>query len=150
MLVKLIGGGPPPGGRVTTPEYEIVYVQVYNNHSALIPAGGHVCYDHLATTAQFLGWAVTRPITANLPFYAGCAPKEIPLGAWGLICVYGVMEEMGQDGGTTDTAIGNVLTPMTGSFYPGAPTAATPGQGYVFSMEAVTTVGTGRGLVRAM
>lgn len=152
MLIKSLHG-PTPQGTVGN-EYDVVYVQVYNNHSALIPAGGHVCYDPAATVAQYLGRAVTRPATANLIFYAGCAPEEIPLGAWGLVCCYGIMEEMGQDGGTTDTALGNTLLLANGVFYPHTPVAGSYSATYnawITSLEAVTTAtGTGRGMIRAM
>lgn len=150
MIIKPLHGPTPQG--TTGNEYDVVYLQAYNNHSALIPAGGHVCYDHLATAAQWLGRAVTRPATANLPFYAGCAPKEIPLGEWGLVCIYGVMEEMGQDGGTTDTVAGQRLNVLNANFYAGDTAATTLGTShFIVSMEAVTTAtGTGRGLIRGM
>lgn len=151
MLIKVIGGGATPGGRVSQPEYDVVYTQVYNNHTAAIPAGSHVCFDPSATTAQNLGWAVTRPATANLVFYAGCTPFGIPLGAWGLCVCYGIVEKMAQDGGTTDTAIGNTFTLANGTFVPHTPVAGTQGSGWITSMEVVTTqTGLGRGMIRAM
>lgn len=143
-------GGPYPQGS-TPGEYDVVFVQVYNNFSTAIPLGGHVCYDELATVAQNLGRAVTRPATSNLTFYAGAAIDAIGIGAWGLVQCYGVIEEMGQDGGTTDTAVGNNLALFNGVFYPHTPTASAQGAGWITSMEIVTTAtGTGRGLIRAM
>lgn len=154
MLIKQISG-PKPAGTAGN-EYEAVYVSVYNNFAGIIPAGGSVCYDPAASVAQNLGFAVTRPATANLGLYAGAAPVAIPQAAgsdsgWGLVQCYGIMEECGQDGGTTDTASNQSLAVINGSFYPANPTAAVVGTGWVISMEAVTTAtGTGRAFIRAM
>lgn len=152
MLIKLIGGPYPQGS--TPGEYDAVFLQAYNNFAGTIPLGGHVCYDPLATVGQNLGRAVTRPVTANLVFYAGSAIAAIPQAEWGLVQCYGVMEEMGQDGGTTATAVGNTLLLATGVFYPHTPVAGTYSatfNAWISVLEIVSTAtGTGRGMIRAM
>lgn len=157
MLIKLLGG-PPPQGSVTT-EYEAVFAVLYNNSTSLaVIAGGHVCYDHLATVAQYLGRAVLQPATANLNFYAGAAPDAIPVTTWGLVQCYGIMEACAVDGGTTDANLNTAVIPTNGSFYANAPiahvvgtTAILQGYGWITVMQTLTTTsGTCRCLIRAM
>jgi hypothetical protein len=148
VLIKQIVG--PKPGPVNSTEYDVVYLQVYNNFAGTITAGAHVCFDPSATTAQWLGFAVTRPATANLQLYAGCCPVAIAQATWGLCVCYGVVEKAQMDGGTTDTAVGNTFTLFNGVFYVSAPTAGTQGSGWVVAMEAITTNALGRALIRAM
>lgn len=140
--------------------YEAVYFSAYNNHSAAISAGSHVCYDPAATTAQFLGRAITRPATANLKLYAGVAATDFGLitatgqnnaNPWGLVLCYGVYELALVDGGTTDIAVGDTLIVANGTFYANQPAAGTQGTGWIIAMEIQTSTSvTCRCLIRAM
>src|SRR5437773_2707689 len=92
MIFKKIAGPKPGLATYNSTEYEPCYLAVYNNSGLAIPVGGSVCYDAAATVAQNLGFAVTRPATANLMWYAGVCPWAIPIAAWGLVQVSGIIE----------------------------------------------------------
>lgn len=148
MLVKSIPG---PVSNTAQLDYECVYASVYNNFGADIPAGAQVCFDPAASATQYLGRAVTRPATANLPFYAGCAVFGILNGMWGLVVAYGICQGF-LDGGTTDVNLGSSVIPTNGSFYANAPAAVTVGTGAwitAFASQTNTSV-TGLIMIRSM
>jgi hypothetical protein len=153
MLIKQIVGPKPGLSGQNSLEYDVVYTQAYNNFAGTIIAGGHVCWDPAATVAQWLGFAVTQPATANLVYYAGAAPVAIAQATWGLIQTYGIMEECAVDGGTTNATSGSLVIPTNGSFYANAPAAITVGTHtpWITVMETLNTTSiTGRCLIRAM
>lgn len=152
MLFKQVLG-PPPGGNpaaIPNKEAETVYTFQYNSFAGDIPAGGSVCLDVAATV--WYGFAVTRPATANLPLFIGVAPYLIPQGAWGLVCVYGIVETGLIDGGTVDVIVGSVLSPINATFYPtGSAGVGAYGSGHMFALTAQAGANaTGRIFVRAL